>query len=55
MRFAVKSPLEHDGKVYALGDFVELTEKQARAMPHAVEPAPEPAKKPSEQSSKPTK
>lgn len=39
-RFAVKSQLEHDGKKYAPGEFVNLTQEQASAMPWAVEAAP---------------
>lgn len=40
-RYVVKSPLEHDGKPYAPGEFVVLSEAQAAVMPWAVEAAPE--------------
>lgn len=43
-RFKVKSPLDHNGELYAVGDIVEMSEKQAAAIPHAVEAAPEPKK-----------
>ena len=34
--YLVKSPVSKDGKSYAPGDQIELTEKQADAMPWAV-------------------
>lgn len=44
-RYMVTASLEHDGKPYAVGDTVELSEAQAAVMPWAVEPAPAPPEK----------
>lgn len=52
-RFVVTSALEHDGKAYSAGEFVELSDRQAAAMPHAVEHAPLPAAAPATEQKKP--
>lgn len=40
-KYTVKSPLDHDGKRYAIGQAVELTEEEAESLlGHTVEPAP---------------
>jgi len=36
--FTVKSPILHDGEKYEPGDQIELSPKQAEAMPWAVSP-----------------
>jgi hypothetical protein len=38
--FKVKTHVKHDDNTYEPGDIIELTSKQAKAMPWAVEPAP---------------
>ncbi len=38
-KFKVLSPIKHDGEEYAPGETIELTAKQAAAMPWAVTPA----------------
>ncbi len=37
-KFIVKSPIKHDGKLYQPGEKIKLTDEQAAAMPHALEP-----------------
>lgn len=37
-KYLVKSPLRHDGQDYEPGETVDLTKKQAEAMPATVEP-----------------
>jgi len=37
--YIVKSPIRHDGEDYAPGEQIDLSAKQAQAMPWAVAPA----------------
>ena len=44
-KYKCRWDIKHDGKKYAPGDEIELTAKQARAMPDAVEKIKESPKK----------
>jgi hypothetical protein len=37
-RFKVLTPLKFDGDLYEPGEMVEMSEKQAAAIPHCVQP-----------------
>jgi hypothetical protein len=39
--FKVKTPIRKDGQDYAPGEIIQLSAKEAAAMPHAVDPAPD--------------
>ncbi|MGE0671965.1 MAG: hypothetical protein AB7O64_02810 [Methylibium sp.] len=54
-KYTVKSPLDHDGKRYAIGKSVELTEEEAEPLlGHTVE-LPPAAEKPAAPTKAPTK
>jgi hypothetical protein len=43
--FKVKTPIRKDGTDYAPGSKIELSEKEAASIPHALENPPAPAEK----------